>query len=369
MTRQTTEQTLPAPRRRFVRRLAGCASLWCLAPLVARADGGTPIDLTTLLKRVQASGPLHSFTGVYLVSAAGSMSSARLVHYGNGREQIDKIESLDGQMRRIYRHNDLVHVLWPQTHEATIEPRDLLARWPGPAAAVARRPGFAASGSSAASNAGAEPSTADVYDAVLVREERLAGYEAQVITLRPRDAYRFGQRWWVERETGLLMRTDVLNSKGEVLESAGFSELQLGTKVQPKPLLQEMHSLQGYRVQQPQFTRTTLEQEGWTLRKPVPGYRLHACVRRTPPRPHGASETVSAASPQMLQAIYTDGLMHVSVFIEPYDASRHGQDAPTPIGATRIQGRREGDWWITTVGEVPTAALAAFAQGLERVKS
>lgn len=366
MTLRTIERSLTSHRRRRLCRLAGTAALGAWLPWAARAEGsGTPIDLSALLKRLQVSGQQHNLTGVYVVTAGGTMSSARLVHYANGRDQIDKVESLDGQMRRIYRHNDVVHVLWPQSHEASIEPRDLLGRLPGPAAAVARRPGFAASSSLAGGDAG----TAEVYEAALLREDRLAGYEAQVVALRPRDNFRYGQRWWIERETGLLLRSDVLGAKGEVLESAGFSELQIGIKPQPKQLLQEMHALHGYRVQQPQFLRTTLEQEGWTLRRPVPGYRLHACVRRSPPRTQGFTEPSSSTTPLMLQAIYTDGLMHVSLFIEPYDETRHVAETPMTIGATRMQGRREGDWWITAVGEVPTAALQALSVGLERVKS
>lgn len=362
----------PGPtRRHVVGRVTALASTCWLAPWTAAAEsqGGTTLDVATLLKRVQVSSAQRNFAGVYVVSAGGSMSSARLLHYCNGHDQIDKIEALDGQMRRIYRHNDLVHVLWPQSQEASIEPRELVGRLPGPAAAVARRPGFAAP-SASASATGPDAGTAEVYEAVLVREERVAGYEAQVITLKPRDGYRYAQRWWVERETGLLLRSDLLGPRSEVLESAGFSELQIGVKPHPRQLLQEMHHLQGYRVHQPQFIRTTLEQEGWTLRRPLPGFRLHACVRRTPPHPQGSAHdaAASAAAPTMLQAIYTDGLTHVSLFIEPFDAARHSADNPAVFGATRVNGRREGDWWLTAVGEVPAATLQAFSQGLERLK-
>lgn len=355
--------------RRDRRTAVAGAALVCLGgwlpPLLSRAEpAASSSDAAAVLRRVLASPAQRSFAGVYVVSAGGSMSSARLVHYCNGRDQIDKIESLDGQMRRIYRHNDLVHVLWPQSHEASIEPRELVGRWPGPTAAMARRPGFAASAASAAAH---PDGPLESYDLQMGRDDRVAGYEAQVIALKPRDPWRYAQRWWVERESGLLLRADLLGPKGEVLESAGFSELQIGVKVQPQPLLQEMHRLQGYRVAQPQFTRTSLEQEGWALKRPVPGFRPQLCVRRSPPRQPGLDrEPPERAS--MLQAIYTDGLMHVSLFVEPFDAMRHSTDNPAVFGATRVNGRRDGDWWITTVGEVPAATLQAFSQGLERLK-
>jgi len=338
-------------------------SLSAAPPMACHAEGTLQLDAPTLFKRVQTSATQRSYAGTYVVSANGAMASSRVLHYCNGQEQIDKIESLDGQMRRIYRHNDVVHVLWPQNHQASIEPRDLMGRLLGPGSAVAR-PGAAAS--AAASTSASPPS--DAYEVQMGKEDRVAGYEAQVVNLKPRDPWRYGQRWWLERDTGLLLRSDLLGPKGEVLESAGFSELQIGVKLQPQQLLQEMHRLQGYKILQPQFTRTSLEQEGWALKRAVPGFKPYACVRRAAPQTPGTTASVKDGPHGMLQAIYTDGLTHVSMFIEPYDAARHSTDNPAVLGATRVHARRDGDWWVTTVGEVPAATLQAFSQGLERLK-
>ena len=40
----------------------------------------------------------------------------------------------------------------------------------------------------------------------------------------------------------------------------------------------------------------------------------------------------------------------------------------TTIGATQTLMRRQGDWWITVVGDVPASTLKAFAGALERKK-
>ena len=70
----------------------------------------------------------------------------------------------------------------------------------------------------------------------------------------------------------------------------------------------------------------------------------------------------------MLQAVFSDGLTHVSVFIEPYDAAVHRADPPMAVGATHTLARRQGDWWITVVGDVPPPTLLMFANALERKK-
>jgi len=68
----------------------------------------------------------------------------------------------------------------------------------------------------------------------------------------------------------------------------------------------------------------------------------------------------------VLQSVFSDGLTHVSVFIEPYDAKRHRQPMRTSQGATHTLMSRHGDWWVTVMGEVPLATAQQFEAALER---
>ena len=70
----------------------------------------------------------------------------------------------------------------------------------------------------------------------------------------------------------------------------------------------------------------------------------------------------------MVQAIYSDGLTYVSVFIEPYDARRHLRPIQTSSGATQTLMRRLGESWVTVVGDVPIVTLRRFAAALEPKK-
>ena len=75
-----------------------------------------------------------------------------------------------------------------------------------------------------------------------------------------------------------------------------------------------------------------------------------------------------SAPEQALQTVYSDGLTYVSIFIEPYNAERHARPMLTTIGATHTMMRREGDWWVTVMGDVPLITLRHFANGIERKK-
>ncbi|MEN9482661.1 MucB/RseB C-terminal domain-containing protein [Sphaerotilus montanus] len=315
-----------------------------------------PQDIVAVVKRIQEAAQRRSFVGTYVVSHGGHMTSSRITHFCDGRDQIERIEALDGQMRQVYRHNDTVHVLWPGSRTALVEQRELVGRFPAPL-----QPG--------------DGTQIHQYELQVGGDERVAGHDAQVVLFKPRDALRYPRRLWLERRTGLLLRSDLLNERGDVLESASFSELQINVRLSAQTLLQEMNRLDGYRVNRPVYLPTSLDSEGWTMRPPVAGFETLQVVRR-PMAPwiartaaSGVSDTGPAADNAMvLQAVYSDGLTHVSVFIEPFVAALHKRGTPATIGSTSALSHRQGEWWITAVGAVPVAALQQFVGGLERRK-
>jgi sigma-E factor negative regulatory protein RseB len=194
--------------------------------------------------------------------------------------------------------------------------------------------------------------------------ERVAGHDAAVFLLRPRDAQRFAQRLWAEQGSGLLLRADVLAPDGRVLESAAFSDITIGVKAQPEAVLAPMKRLDGYRVLRSAPQRTGLEAEGWRLKAPVAGFRQISCVKRSL---ETSTDAEAASSDDVLQAIFSDGLTHVSVFIEPFHAERH-RAASGALGATHTLMQPLGQHWVTAMGDVPLTTLKQFVAALERLR-
>lgn len=369
-------RSIGATRRRLCRGTVALTGLLAVPWPSLGANAEPPLppsgDAATVLRRLREAARRNRYTGTFVVNAAGSMSSSRIAHYADGRHQLERIEALDGQMRRVYRHDDTVHVFWPKTREASIEPREMLGAFPS------------------AGLADVAP-LAEAYEVQWGGLDRIAGHEAQVLTLRPRDALRYPQRLWLERQTGLLLRADTLGGRGEVLESSAFSELQLDAPLQPQTLLQEMRRLEGYRVQRPLMLRADLEREGWQLRQAPAAFVQVRCVRRplrAPDRPGGSRAALPTVGPlaaaglaasqpsgtaahadaatDLLQVTYSDGLTLVSLFVEPYDAAVHQRDGVASWGATVALTRRLEDWWLTVVGDVPLATLQQFSTAMER---
>ena len=323
---------------------AFCGFVPAVAAQAASAATDGQLQVQTWLVRIQEAAGKRNFQGTFVVSGGGAVSSARIAHFYVGSQQYERIESLDGQARHVFRHNDVVQTVWPGNRVAVIEQTLLPRAFP------------------AVLQAG-DDRIAEFYELRPQAPGRVAGHEADVLLVQPRDKLRFGYRLWSERTTGLLLRADVLGEGDEVLETSAFSEVTIGIKPQPDSVLQPMRRLDGFRVLRPQLQAVQLEDEGWSLSKVVPGFRLVSGVKR----PMGASG--AEADPQahaVLQVIYSDGLTHVSIFIEPYSPQRHLREMRASLGATQTLMRRNGDWWITLVGDVPPATLKKFAGALER---
>ena len=328
-----------------------CAGMAHAAPTcsqtVAAASPTAPSEMRAWLLRIHSAASGHNFQGTFVVSGGGNVASARIAHFCEGPNQYERIESLDGRQRRVYRHNDVVHTLWPANHVAMIEQRSMLSSFP------------------ALLQAG-DDGIAEWYEVRAEGGERVAGHEANVLAIRARDGLRYGYRLWADRASGLLLRAEVVGERGDILETSAFSDVVIGIRPQPESVLNEMRRLEGYRVVRPVLTPTRLEAEGWAMRKLAPGFRPVSCVSRQIEAAGDAAGEPPA--PAVIQSIYSDGLTYVSVFIEPYRAGRHAKPMFASIGATSTLSQRHGDWWVTIIGDTPPATLKIFAAALERRK-
>nr|WP_296444930.1 MucB/RseB C-terminal domain-containing protein [Rhodoferax sp. UBA5149] len=330
----------------LVMTLASMAAAQTKAPAVTpAAKDGKVADrsVSDWLMRMHEASRQRAYVGTFVVSVGGAMSSARIWHVCDGEQQMERVESLTGAPRSTFRRNDQVMTFLPESRVVVSERRESLGLFPN----------LLQSGDS---------SIAQFYRARASGSERVAGFDADVVQLRPEDNLRFGYRVWTEKKTGLVIKLQTLDGEGRVLEQAAFSELQLDVPVSMAKLTQMMGNTEGYQIEKPDMLKTAAAAEGWVLKNSVPGFKSMSCYKRS------VGAAADARHENTLQWIFSDGLASVSLFVEAYDARRHGQPGTRVLGATHTLTRRMGDWWLTAVGEVPPQTLVAFAQGLERTK-
>jgi sigma-E factor negative regulatory protein RseB len=336
---------------------AALLAVVCVALAHAAPDApasSVAADARAWIQRIHTAANTGNYQGTLVFSAGGTLSSSRVGHYAVGDQVYEQLDALDGREQRILRHNDAVQTLWPKTRTAVVEKRETLPGWSTTPQVV-------------------EPQALEQYDMRREADSRVAGRDTAVFLLEPRDGLRYARRFWADLTTGLLLRADLLGlpaggagaaaASRPVLESTAFSEVVIGVRPQPDAVTLAMQNLgkqSGWRVIKPQQQRSSLEADGWMLSNPVTGFRLAGSVRR------GMDAT--GDDEPVLQAVFSDGLTHVSLFVESYKPQRHRSEMQLQAqnGATAMLTQRRGEHWVTAVGDVPLATLKLFAGALER---
>lgn len=322
---------------------ATCASALLFQGNAFAQPAGSDLTLNAWLTRVHQAARQSVYTGTFVVSSGNNMASARIWHVCDGTQQLERVESLSGTPRAIFRRNDQVVTFFPQSRVAVAEVRESLGLFPNLLKST-------------------DSSIGDFYRLKLLGVERIAGFDADVFELAPNDRLRYGYRVWSEKKTGLIVQLQTLDVNSKVLEQAAFSELQLDASVNVGKLSRS-GSTEGYRVLRPDLQKTTADAQGWVLNRAVDGFKAMGCYQRP------AAATGPNNGQNTMQWVFSDGVATVSLFVETYDSRRHAREGVTDMGgATHTLTRRIDSWWATAIGEVPAETLHAFAQALERKK-
>ncbi len=303
------------------------------------------LSVNDWLRHIHEGSRRRAYMGTFVVSVGEYMSSARIWHVCDGEQQLERVDTLTGAPRSTLRRDEDVVTFWPASRIAVSERRGDTAFFPNRL----------------------QSADANIQQFYKVRRdggERVAGYDADIVLMRPLDRHRFGYRVWTEKKSGLILKLQTLNTSGTVLEQSAFSELTLDAPVSARELSRKMNDTAGYQVQKPLLTQTSEVAEGWLMSRTVPGFNSVSCFKRTL-----ISNAMVGESPeQVFQWVFSDGMASVSLFVGVFDPERHSQSGAYAIGATHTLTKRMDRWWVTAVGEVPETTLLSFVQGLERRK-
>ena len=317
-----------------------------LPPAAAVVESATSTEARVIndwLMRTHEASRRLAYTGTFVVSSGGAMSTSKIWHVCEGNQQMERVDTLSGAARSTFRYNGKVVTFMPEQKLMRSETTGSLGMFPELLQSADNR-------------------VADFYKVRREGIERVAGLEADVVVLVPKDTLRFGYRVWTEQKRGLVVKLQTLDNLGKVLEQAAFTELQLHAPVKMEKLVQMMGNVDGYRVEKSPLIKTTAIAEGWLMKTSVAGFKSVNCYKRP------ESVVGEGARSEAVQWIFSDGLASVSVFLESFDRQRHGRESTLSMGATQTLSRQMGEFWLTVMGEVPMSTLRMFAGNLERKK-
>lgn len=189
------------------------------------------------------------------------------------------------------------------------------------------------------------------YQLSTVAGERIAGRQTQQIIIAPQDPHRYGYRLWLDKQSALLLRSDLVDAQGQVLERFQFAEIDIGTALLAHDFEPQSR---GHRMAA-HITRNTNP-----LTHVASAWRLNWVPRGF----MQTGNTLLAGSGQTT-LMYSDGLAAFTLFVESAADESRMPRLQQQWGATaavvRYIGTQSGKYRITVVGEVPLITAEKIA--------
>jgi sigma-E factor negative regulatory protein RseB len=307
----------------------------------------SPKDAAQVLARIQDAASKQNYQGLFTYQQGENIQASRLAHVVDADGEHERVETLDGQSRIYLRHNDDIQYLQPD-RKTVRQDRRHTERFPGLVQ-------------------GDPAQVLRYYNLkVLDKLSRVADRECRIVVLAPRDALRYGYRLCVDTETGLLLRTQTMDSARRIVEQVSFSSVRLGKDVDVTRA-DSSWDTHDWKVVDPAMKPVDMGAQGWRVAMPEGFTAVMEVAREMGPAPVASNQPASGMPRTVSQMVLSDGLAAISVFIEPYDASKHRHLPSGAIrrGAINIYGKRVADYWLTALGEVPMATLERLANAVQ----
>lgn len=318
---------------------------WWLALLALAGGISAPAHADQLadpmawLDRMVAAAQNLSYTGVFVYQNGNHTETSRITHVVDAAGERERLEVLDGTPREVVRTNDEVRCFLPGERLVIVEQQAQRKSFP------ARLPESLAG-------------LAQFYSIRMGAVTRIAGLDSQLLTLEPKDGYRYGHLLWADVSSGLLVRARMVNDRNEAIEQFAFTQLQIGGPIDPRSLTATFDAKSAdWQVRNVKAVTANIDQSDWAFKTRIPGFNKTASMMRRAQRDRADT----------IHVVFSDGLVAISVFIEPLGGGRERPEQGLfSAGAINVYKRVANDHLLIVLGEVPARTLKALGDGIER---
>ena len=352
------------------------------AMVSAWAEGTPPIQTSSdtpgqtpeaLLQRMTEAQRVVEYEGTLVYLHGGELSTLRIAHRIDNGLSKESLLALSGPIRAVARNERGVTCMLsgarpfsvPRAHQGS----GLLRSAPREFERIRRH-----------------------YLLHALGQSRVAGRDTDVIGIVPLDDYRYGYRFFVDRETGLPLKIDLLDDTAEPIEQVMFTSVEIfrnrssesavgSVTMEPAPLTSSAAA---------PGELSAVDASGWRLTAMPPGFEIVKTAARTASAnglgrgskelPEGQGGKIAgsrageqvviapAASPNAIEAsilehlVVSDGIATASVYVE--SGAEGALDGAMRMGAITAVGSRIGAYHATVVGEVPERTARMLLDGL-----
>ena len=307
------------------------------------ADAADADEIRGMLDRMVRTSRSLDYIGTFVYHSGSMIQSMKIIHRADPGGSHERLVALSGAPREVIRDGERVTCIFPDDRAVVV---------------TRRRPGRLYPSTTFDPEVAIDSAIGDFYILTSDGTGRVADREVNVISVRPKDRYRYGLRLAVGRETGLLLKMELLDSNSTALEQIVYTHLELPASI-PDEALKPRISDAGYT----RYEAGDPEGAGhdpaarareWTIGWLPDGFRMTD-------ESHGR---IPPGGDAVIHRVYSDGLASLSIFIEPALEADDRIEGPSSVGAVNAYSRVMDGHLLSVVGEVPGIAVQRVAASI-----
>jgi sigma-E factor negative regulatory protein RseB len=315
------------------RLLLSCVFIMVLAPQLHADEARTAKQW---LERMMEAVQKLNYQGTFVFLHDNQLEIMKIAHAVDGDRVRESLVSLNGTPREVIRDDESVTCVMPETNEVSIDRRSPSSKFlnilPEDLRQLEAHYTFRKAG-----------------------QTRMTDRPVQVVMIVPNDRLRYGFRFYLDIESGLPLKSDLMNEQAEPVEQTLFTDLQIG--VAEISDIHKRESLYTYRLKSHEGENVDLSQataSRWNFTRLPPGFRLSMQHLL-----HDAGHKMAIE-----QYVFSDGLGSLSVFVEPQSRAE-AFSGVSRLGAVNAWGGQVQGYQVTAVGEVPAVTILGVVQGMQ----
>lgn len=304
--------------------------LLVLATLLPAAVDARPLTAPQeWLARVVAAAEEVSYRGeLFHMTGGHRVTTMEVVRRGGEGGFHERLLTLDGVPSEVIRDGQTVTCILPEGRQSLAGQRVPRNPMPGQHWSVSA-------------------TLVNHYEFLDLGEARVAGRASRMVGVRPLDANRYGYRLWVDRDTHLLLRADVIDASGETVERSAFTRIDIPATAADGALAPTLRG----------------EVLTWHVTELDRGIARESIWQPTALPAGFVFDGARSRADGVEQQVFTDGLAMVSIFVGPVQ-EQAGLMGASRMGAMSAFGLRAAGRQVTVVGDLPEDTVRAIAESL-----
>jgi len=301
----------------------------------ALAEAGNPNQAREWLERMTTAMSQMSYQGTFVYVRKDVMETMRITHLTDETGVRERLYSVSGPHREVIRDRKGVRCVLGDS--ASVFEDEVVASLYFPELPLS-----------------VIDNDANGYRLEMGGEARIAGQTARRVSISPQDSYRYGYDFWLEEQTGLLLKWVLFDTRHKPLAKLMFTDFSMGSAIDMDEIESDSNTADFTEMKtfSPEKTVVTQSSPRWQPSKLPPGFRLASHNHKT-----GEDEVYE-------HMVYSDGLAAVSVYVEKRDKDAEFKSGASHLGTNNAYIRKMGALQITAIGEVPVITVKSIANGM-----